>query len=172
MTEVETILEMMRILDSTEEVGDCLIWQGADNGEGRPHYTPHLPGLGKLVHRAMFKLNGGKVGIGQPLGCRCREKMCVNPDHYFPSSYKDCHKKAAKEGVYSSPVKSAKIANTKRAKHAKLTIEIAREIRMSDESGAVWAKRLGVDPSVPNGIKAGTRWKEYSGSNPFAGLMQ
>lgn len=172
MTEVETILEMMRILDSTEEVGDCLIWQKSDNGDGRPHYKPGFPGLGKLVHRAVFKLSGGKVGYGQPLACRCNERMCVNPDHYYPSNYKQCAAIASKRGAYINPAKWAKIAKTKRERNAKLTIEIARVIRLSDESGPVWAERLGVDPSVPNGIKAGTRWKEYPNSNPFAALIR
>ena len=53
-----------------------------------------------------------------------------------------------------------------------LTIEQAREIRMSDESGPVLALRYGVDKSLINGIKAGRNWKEYSNTNPFAGLMR
>ena len=51
----------------------------------------------------------------------------------------------------------------------KLTIEKAREIRLSPDSTVTLVKRYQVDRSLIQGIKAGKRWRDYS--NPFAGLM-
>lgn len=172
MTEVETIIEMNWILSNCEEIGDCLIWQRSVNADGNPQYRPMYADMSKLVRRTMFRLNGGTIGHRVPLGSHCGDKRCVHPDHHYKSSMQAAARKAAKKGAFSGPAKCAKIAAMKRRTEAKLTMEIAREIRMSEESGPVLGARYGVDASLIRGIKNGTRWKEYSGSNPFAGLMQ
>ena len=49
-----------------------------------------------------------------------------------------------------------------------MTLEMAREVRASNESGPVLAKRYGVDRSLIGSIRRGEVWKDYS--NPFDGL--
>lgn len=169
MTEVETILEMMRILDSTEEVGDCILWTGAIGNAGHPIYKPRGCGC-TLVRRAMFELAGGELEPRIPIDTRCGERTCVNPDHLFKATVSGIAKRAARKGAWKSKTRAAKIAAAKRAK-GKLTIEQAREIRMSTESGPKLAAIYGVNKSLITGIRSGRNWKEYSNSNPFAGLM-
>lgn len=170
MTEPETILEMMRILDSTEEYGDCILWTGATGEGGYPIIKVHGHGC-KLVRRAMFELNGGELLPRVPIRTTCDERTCVNPDHLKQSTVAEIAKHAAKRGAWSSKVRAQKIAASKRAK-GKLTLEQAREIRMSEESGPKLSARYGVNKSLINGIKNGRAWKEYSSSNLFAALIR
>ena len=98
----------------------------------------------------------------------CDERRCVNPAHLVASSISEIAAKAGARGAFSSLARGAKIAAARRTK-GKLTIDEARVIRMSDESSPVLALRYGVNKSVINGIKAGTRWRDYA--NPFQALL-
>ena len=69
---------------------------------------------------------------------------------------------------HRGPARIAKLAAYGRAHRAKLTLDQARTIRMSDESGTVLAERYSVSRQTVNRIKAGTAWREVS--TPFAGL--
>jgi hypothetical protein len=65
-------------------------------------------------------------------------------------------------GLMSGPVRSARIAQAKRAgPMAKLTEALALEIRRSNESGVSVARRLGITPKLVSQIRRGQRWREY-----------
>ena len=164
---VAQTLEIMRILDSTEEFADCILWTGATTQQGYPIYKPTGCGC-TLVRREMFRLNGGVIEGRQPVVTTCKERLCINPDHLKASTCKSVAKAAGRAGAFSSKTRCAKIAASKRM-NAKLNIELAREIRVSKISTRVLAKLHGVNRSVIVGIKAGRMWKDYT--NPFAGLM-
>lgn len=158
---------MWDIIEKTDEVGDCWIWNCSTTKRGYPQLK--IRGCGcKFVRPQVFLMNGGKLNPRQPVDVTCDERKCVNPAHLKASSASEIAKKAAKRGAFSGKARAAKIAAARRGK-AKLTIEQAREIRMSQESGPVLAKRYGVNKSAINGIKAGTRWKDYT--NPFSALI-
>jgi hypothetical protein len=164
---VET-LELMKLVERTEEYADCHLWTGSTTSQGYPTYKAYGCGC-TLVRRAVFVLNGGVLNPRVPVEMTCGEKLCINPAHMKASTCSAIGKKAGARGAWSGKARAAKIAAAKRAKHAKLNIELAREIRLSDEPTQVLVARHGVDRSLINGIRAGTRWKDYS--SPFAGLM-
>lgn len=166
-TLVDQTLEMMKIIERTEEYADCHLWTGATGDSGHPIYKPTGCGC-ILVRRAMFRLNGGELEHRVPIDTTCGEKLCVNPGHLVKSTPGAIAKKAALRGKWSGKARCAKIAEAKR-KNCKLTMEAAREIRMSSETGPVLAARHGVNRSLITSIKLGKAWKDYS--NPFAGLM-
>ena len=160
-------LQVMAILEHTEEFADCILWTSAVGATGHPIYKPHgCPCT--LVRRDVFRLAGGSLIPRQPVDSTCGELRCVNPDHLFQSTTSAIAIKAGKKGAFSSKTRCAKIAAAQRAK-AKLTMDQARTIRMSGESGPVLATRYGVNRSVINNIKLGRSWKDYK--NPFSALM-
>lgn len=165
---IDQTLEIMRLLDSTEEYADCILWTGATTRAGYPIYKPYGCNC-TLVRRRMYEMTTGPLETRVPIATSCDEKLCINPDHLKKSTVSAVAAKAGARGAWSGKARSAKIAATKRAKSSKITIHDAREIRLSVEPGPVLAARYGVNRSVINGIKAGTRWRDYS--SPFAGLM-
>lgn len=165
---IDETIDLLRIWEKVDEIGDCLIWKASDNGHGNPQFKSRATGRAVLVRRYVMEMHGIKLKRMEPLGCRCGDTNCINPEHLYKSSTKAIAKAAARRGAFSSPVRASRIANTKR-KAGKLTIEQAREIRVSTESAAALALKFGVNRSLINGIRAGTRWKDYS--NPFAQLM-
>lgn len=153
------------IKDRTEELGECWIWQqGTSNG------LPQMKVKGcacKLVRRIVVAIDGRPAEPGQPVAVTCGEKLCVNPKHLKPSTTRAVARRAARKGAWKGMVRCARIAATKRAS-GKLTIEIAREIRLSEEPGPALAKKYGVDRSLITRVRAGKAWKDAS--NPFSSL--
>ena len=158
---------LTRMLEKVDEVGDCLIWNGAVTSTGHPQIKVWGCGC-KLARREMFRIVKGDLTPRIPIDTKCDERGCINPAHLVESTISAISHKAAKRGAWRTVARAAKIAAKKRAK-GKLTMEKANEIRMSDESGPVLALRYGVDKSLINGIKAGRNWRDYS--NPFHQLM-
>lgn len=157
------------VRERCEEVGECWIWQRATDGLGYP--IMKVDGAMRLVRRVVVQASGRVLQPRQPVGVRCDDRLCVHPEHVYPSSVRAIAKKAAKQGAFSKPTRGAKIAKAKRASSkAKLTLEQAREIRASSDSGPVLALRYGVNKSLINRIRSGDAWRDYTG-NPFAGLV-
>lgn len=159
-------ITIQEIKDRTDEVGECWIWkQGTTNG----YPQLKVPGRTcKLVRRLVVELDGRPAEVRQPVITTCGDPMCVNPAHLRQSSTSEVGKRTAAAGGWKGKARGSKIAAKKRAT-GKLTMEIAREIRMSVESGPVLSARYGVDKSLVNRIKRGHAWKDYT--NPFGGLM-
>lgn len=166
--QIDQTLEMMHLLSSTEEYADCILWTGATTRQGYPIYKPYGCGC-TLVRRRVYELTTGPLETRVPIVTTCDEKLCINPEHLRKSTTSAVSLKAGARGAFSGKARGAKIAAAKRANNAKLTMDDARVIRMSDESGPVLAALYGVHRTLISGIKAGTRWKDYS--NPFSGLM-
>jgi len=160
-------LEMMKLIEKTEEFADCFLWTGATSDQGYPIYKPFDKPC-TLVRRKMFELNGGALEPRVPIVTTCGEKSCIHPAHLEKSTTQAVAKAAGDRGALSTHSRRAKIAAAQR-KHSKLTLDDARAIRVSTESGPVLAERYGVHRTLISGIKAGTRWREYSGH--WAGLM-
>lgn len=149
-----------------DEVGDCLIWHGSISGEGYP--TMKCGGACRLVRRVMMEAQGIELAPRQPVITTCGEKLCVSRKHLKKSTVALAAQAAAARGAYSRPDRRAKIAAGKR-KIGKLSMAIAREIRLSTETGPVLAARYGVNRSLINRIKNGKAWEDFS--SPFAGLL-
>lgn len=172
-TLVKESMLMMRVVMNIEDDGECWMWTGTVNQQGHPiiHLREAVYGhVGCMtVRRYVFLLTNGHLLPRQPIGCKCGEKRCVRPDHLFQSSVSKIAKLAAKNGGWKGRDRAIKISMAKR-EGAKLDVEKAKEIRISNESGPVLAKRYGVNRSLINSIKRGDIWQDYS--NPFAGLLR
>lgn len=86
----------------------------------------------------------------------CKNVRCINPDHLRVVSKKTVFKITD----YKNPVRSAKLSAYARATRAKLNMEQAREIRLSDKTHRELALEYGVNKATIGNIKAGRTWKE------------
>jgi transposase len=111
----------------------------------------------------------GKQITGKFVTCKCRNELCVNPDHLLIVTRKRLQEMLAKERNYQvSPVRMKKLADKARLT-SKLTVELAAEIREAEGTQRAIAARYGVTQSTVSVIKRGKTWRDYS--NPFAQLI-
>lgn len=152
------------ILACCVEEGDCLIWQGGSDK------VPHLHVKGKKVNvRALVLQAHGVQRIeGTLLGCSCRNRKCVAFEHIRQRTRLQHAQYFGNLGAYSGPVKTAKMAATKRAK-SKLNDEKVAAIRASTKTAKELSAEYGVAASYITSIRARKLWKDYA--SPFAGLF-
>lgn len=150
-----------------EEIGDCWEWTGAMQSSAP---TPMINYKRKSQPvRRLLAQHMGKVITGKLVTCKCRNELCVNPDHLLVVTRKRLQEMVSKERKYTSnPVRMRKLADKARA-HGKLTAELAAEIRDADGSQRSIAAQYGVSQSTVSVIKRGRTWRDYS--NPFAQLI-
>ncbi|MDD0837892.1 hypothetical protein PSQ40_04840 [Curvibacter sp. HBC61] len=146
-----------------DEVGDCLIWHGSVSGDGYP--TMKFMGSCRLVRRLVIEAKGQELAPRQPVMTTCGEKLCVSPAHLTPTSWAVIGQAAAKRGAFSRPDRRAKIAAARR-KAGKLTMEKAREIRLSTDTYEVLSARYGVNRTIISRVKNGRAWVEFNSPLP------
>lgn len=162
-------MNLEAIQERVEEEGECWHWTGYGGKNGH-HPQVKIDGSVKLVRRLAYAAKRGEIKDGLRVVPVCDNPKCINPDHQRCLTEAQKGKRAAKKGAFSSPLRGQKIANARRqAAGTKLTMEQAREIRMSTESGPVLAARYGINRSLVGCIRRNERWQDYS--NPFVGLM-
>lgn len=153
------------LLANCDEVGDCFEWKGYFcNG------TPMVShgGTMKSVRRLMLELHAVEIPAGHfVFPRRCKNERCICREHMAVESQA---KRASRIGALASgnPMRNRAVSATRRRLHAKLTIEQAREIRLSEDSYADLAIRYGVSKTMVGNIKRNVYWKEHV--TPFAGL--
>ena len=158
----------------TVEEGDCWLWQGY-KANGTPQVCHPRPGFSSKmysVRRLMRDLVTGKPTPDGHYVTRCHNSACVNPEHVL-FNMDEQHMKRIGRNVSASAniTRSMKLRKYRiRIGHAKLSEQIAQEIRLSNESCTALGARYGVDKSLISKVRRGTAWKVLA--NPFQGLFQ
>lgn len=160
---MQKILEKLKA--RCEEEGDCWVWQGCVNN-GVP--VASINGVNSTVRRALYKLAHGEIGSGLVMITTCNDPRCINPDHARVVTRAILAQEMGAAGIMGGTVRSAKISKTKRLKYSKISVDIAQEIRVSNETGVALSKRYGVGQSLVSSVRLHKAWKEYS--TPFSGL--
>jgi hypothetical protein len=161
-----------KIRDGLIEDGDCIRWR--TNGKSairRRHPLVNMDGKQYLVRRALYEMEKG-APLRQSIFLipTCGDECCINPAHQKQLTSKQKSELGAIKGSQTLG-RAAKVAAAVRShSKTKLTMDLAREIRASNESGVAWAKRLGVDEKSIWNIRHYITWKEYA-ANPFAALF-
>jgi hypothetical protein len=152
-----------------EEDGDCLIWTGAVNSCGAPVIT-FTNDLGKKptvqMRRKVWEARTGKkIPKGRYVTYTCNNPRCL--EHLELTTRAEITSR-----YWTRPDSRARLtaAATRGGRaRAKASMEMAREIRASNETLKQVSQRFGISVALASMIRRGERWKEAG--NPFAGLF-
>lgn len=122
----------------------CWIWQRSKNRNGYglgfvPDDTRPTGWRTRLAHRIYWEAEYGPVPTGLELDHLCRQRACVRPDH--------------QEAV--TPAE-----NSRRSSTTKLTKAIVADIRTSELSGRLLAKKYGISPTTVSNVIRYRRWRD------------
>lgn len=150
--------------------GDCIRWDTeARSAARRRHPMIVVDGKGILIRRYLYEKANGPLRSGYLLVPHCGDECCIAPEHQKQITVRQKNLIAAKQEA-ANRSRSRKVAAARRASgRVKLSMELAREIRNSDESGPKLARRLGVHEKAIWDVRHHVSWKEDF--NPFAGLV-
>jgi hypothetical protein len=158
------------IMARTDEVGDCLEWQGimANNS------TPQIRIDRKLfsVRRVIREMIGNAAKPGNFLAVSCGNPKCVKPDHIIERTPQQHMTAMAALVQHNHPIRIAKLQKAKRHERV-VSDEGLLLIRTDSRKAEDVARELGVSKSLVNRIRRGDCYREVRASNnPFAGLMR
>lgn len=146
--------------------GDCLIWQGGQDGSGRGQCKHG--GKTVYVRRLMRSLVDGKeVPQDKCVACECGNKLCVSDLCSRIVTNKGRARLAAARGAFSSRDKILRTTLRIRAK-SKISDQLVLEIRHGEGSCREIAQRTGVSLSHVKGIRRGSARADLGGF--FVGL--
>jgi predicted XRE-type DNA-binding protein len=149
------------------EDGECWNWTGAVQRCGA---TPTMRWQGKVGAVRRFLLLAR--GVNQPgmlATYTCGNAKCVNPEHTAWALRRTVQRRTTTEqGHQQTLVRRKKVADNARTR-AKLSEDLARQVREAEGFQYEIAKRFGVAQSTVSKIKRGVMWRSYGG-DPFAGL--
>lgn len=78
---------IVRFLEKTESVGDCILWRVAINKTtGYGVFTPTYKCKQRLAHRFAYEMFKGPIPEGLDIDHLCNNRRCVNPDHLDPKT--------------------------------------------------------------------------------------
>ena len=153
------------------EDGDCLRWTGSMVGGRHPAFTDNTNGRKTLlVRRALWERKNGQIPPGKILRCTCDLVRCIEPGHAKVTTYRQVALECGALGLMSGPVRSHRIAVTKRAgPQAKLSDQQVAELRASADPIPVLAERYGISEAYAYSVRRGTARRQIVG--PWQGLM-
>ncbi len=147
------------------KASECWEWKGSRDvkGYGRIKFK----GKAHKAHRLSYEINVGTIPEGSLICHRCDNKLCVNPRHLYPGTSQDNTNDCAALGrIYSgenhwSHLQPERVLRRERHGRARLTTEIAAEIRKSFAGGInrnQLAAKYGVNWSTINRVVRGEAW--------------
>lgn len=150
--------------------GGCWRWDTqAKTTHNRRHPAILLDGKMHLVRRVVYELERGELRPNIFLAPTCGDECCIHPEHQKQLTRAQKNLMGAKLGA-AAPGRNAKVsAHVRESGRAKLSLDIAREIRGSNEPMKILAERYGVHQKAIWDVRRNRTWKDYR--NPFGGLM-
>lgn len=144
------------------EVGECIEWQGTVRN-GSPML--YFDGREHSVRRLVWDLEqGAPMLAGRFATPGCRNHRCIRSEHIDALTSKQIAQRAAKAGRFSSVMRRMRVAAGKQ-RIGKITMEIARAIRASEETSVVLAGRYGIHKSMAARIRRGEAWRESAANS-------
>ena len=164
----KTIHTVESLLARTEEVGNCIEWQGYF--ENHSPYVQHGDRF-MNVRALLMELLGNKYEGRMFYGNSCDNKACVNPEHIVARSMKDHAKHMVKKVEYKAPIRIAKLQKSAQGRRV-LTDDQVMQALMDPRRCEDIATEFGVSKSLIARIKRGeSNQMAIAKNNPFWGLM-
>jgi hypothetical protein len=162
---IDQLIERLR--KHSEEVGECWEWHGATQTQA-PTPMMRFNERSIPVRRAIAIARGMQIE-GKLATHKCGNPLCVNPDHVTLVTRRKLQQRNALTIRYqTNPVRMQKLAQKARSK-AKLTMELAEQIRQAEGTQREIAAAYGITQATVSVIKRGKTWRDYT--NPWAGLI-
>lgn len=169
MARPKVIQTLETILARTDEVGECLEWQGImRNG------TPQIRIDRKLlsVRRVIRGLQGNPVSAKMFLATSCCNQKCVHPDHIMARTKTQHMQAMGKLVQHNHPVRIAKLQKVK-ASERKLDATGLALVLTDPRRAQDVADELSVSKSLVTRIRRGDAYRQVNATaNPFAGLIR
>jgi Autographiviridae endonuclease len=143
-----------RIFARTVPAGDCLIWTGAKDRQGRGVIS-YYRRLWK-AHRVVWTEVRGPIPPGLEVCHRCDNGPCVNPGHLFLGTHAENMADMRAKGRHRPQPGELN-------GRAKLTADQARQIRSSSEPTRTLVRRYGITRTVVQRIRNGRLWAQLCG---------
>lgn len=166
MAKKQTIHTIKSLKAKTIDDAGCWIWQGYYANK-----SPNVSHAGQMVsvRRLFLDLLGKTYSPKAFMSASCEDHRCVNPEHIKIHTHAQHMARLLKQS-HKSPTRKANVQKYKRQHEAKINIDIAREIRLSDETGPVLAQRYGINRSLISRIRRNEAWVDVN--HPFLSLMR
>lgn len=156
------------------EEGDCWLWTGyAPRGIPMMRCKTEDGNWFAVSARKLAAIIAGRtVHEGRVCVPSCGEPLCINPEHTKIQTNADHLARISELGTSGTANirRSAKISETRRAKHAKLTQEDVIQIRASNLTQRELSQIYGICQNRISMIKQGKAWKSHA-ATPFSGLI-
>lgn len=151
------------------ECGAPWSWKG--NHQGAMHHAVIERNKVRVaVRKAVWMAFRGPFPRNRVLTTKCENECCLNHELLSAVTRESVVKKLIQDGRIHTPAHNAARTLARRARGTKLSMEIAREIRLNpDVTANEYAARLNVHPEMIRRIR---RNKSYADGNPFAGLLR
>lgn len=149
------------------EIGACWEWQGALQRRGS---SPVMRWQGQTITVRRLVLQHMGVNVEKRVcTVRCGNFLCVNPQHIEAIARKKLSRRVAEMNSYSvNMLRRVRLARKARER-AKLTENLASQIREAEGSQRAIAARYGVSQATVNAILRGRIWVDLT--NPYAQLL-
>ena len=156
------------LMKRTEEVGDCIEWQGYfQNKNPYVQHGDRFMSVRALVMELLGHQYEGKIFYGT----KCDNKRCVNPEHIVARTPKQHISYMSSRVDPNAPMRVFKLQKAA-AKRRALDDEQLMQVRTDNRTCGEIAASLGVSKSLVSKIRRNKSYRMVNAqNNPFWGLM-
>lgn len=169
MSRPKVIQTLATVLARTDEVGECLEWQGI-----MANATPQIriDRKMRMVRRVIREFQGKPPRAGNFLAASCGNPKCVRPEHIVERTPSQHMYVMAVNVEHNHPLRIARLQKA------------AEDRRILDEQGLLMiltdgrtarelAAELGCSKSLVNKVRRGAAYRQVNATaNPFVGLLR
>lgn len=167
-TRPKTYHTIESLMARTEEVGNCIEWQGYF--QNKAPYVQHGDRF-LAVRRLIKELLGGNESGKLSYGTTCGNRRCVNPEHIAARNVRQHMQYLTSKTDYKNPIRIAKLQKSAQKRRV-LTDEQVFLAFSDPRSCAEIAQELNVSKALVAKIKRGeSNRTAIAKNNPFFGLM-